>query len=74
MIKVNALTSNERVNHMTPQERKKKISEALLLSGKVDIFELVDLLNVSAMTVRRDLDELEKQKKLIRTHGGAGSP
>ncbi len=74
MMKVNALTSNERVNHMTPHERKKKILEALILSGKVDIFELVELLNVSAMTVRRDLDELEKQKKLIRTHGGAALP
>lgn len=26
------------------------------------------------MTIRRDLDELEKQKKLIRTHGGAALP
>lgn len=29
------------------------------------------MLGVSAMTIRRDLDELEKHKKLIRTHGGA---
>lgn len=56
---------------MTPTLRKKRILEELLISGKVEILDLVDLLEVSAMTVRRDLDELEKQKKLIRTHGGA---
>lgn len=59
---------------MTPVLRKKRILEELTLKGKVEILELVDLLDVSAMTVRRDLDELEKQKKLIRTHGGAALP
>ncbi|WP_313890903.1 DeoR/GlpR family DNA-binding transcription regulator [Psychrobacillus sp.] len=56
---------------MTPSLRKKRILEELTQKGKVEILDLVDLLDVSAMTVRRDLDELEKQKKLIRTHGGA---
>lgn len=59
---------------MTPVSRKKLILEELTQKGKVEILELVDLLAVSAMTVRRDLDELEKQKKLIRTHGGAALP
>ncbi|WP_144513085.1 DeoR/GlpR family DNA-binding transcription regulator [Bacillus sp. FJAT-22090] len=59
---------------MTPTLRKKRILEELLENGKVEILDLVDLLEVSAMTVRRDLDELEKQKKLIRTHGGATIP
>lgn len=59
---------------MTPDIRKKRIIEELSVKGKVDILDLVKLLDVSAMTVRRDLDELEKQKKLIRTHGGAAIP
>ena len=59
---------------MTPSLRKKRIIEELTLKGKVDILDLVNLLDVSAMTIRRDLDELEKQKKLIRTHGGAAIP
>lgn len=59
---------------MTPDIRKKRIIEELSVKGKVDILDLVKLLDVSAMTIRRDLDELEKQKKLIRTHGGAAIP
>ena len=59
---------------MTPELRKKRIIEVLAVKGKVEILELVNLLGVSAMTIRRDLDELEKQKKLIRTHGGAAIP
>lgn len=58
----------------TPFLRKKRIIEELSVKGKVDILDLVNLLDVSAMTIRRDLDELEKQKKLIRTHGGAAIP
>jgi len=59
---------------MTPILRKKRIIEELAINGKVEILDLVNLLDVSAMTIRRDLDELEKQKKLIRTHGGAAIP
>lgn len=59
---------------MTPVLRKKRILEELAHKGKVENLDLVELLEVSAMTVRRDLDELEKQKKLIRTHGGAALP
>ncbi|MEK3977684.1 DeoR/GlpR family DNA-binding transcription regulator [Psychrobacillus sp. FSL K6-2836] len=59
---------------MTPVLRKKRIIEELSAKGKVEILDLVNLLEVSAMTIRRDLDELEKQKKLIRTHGGAAIP
>ena len=49
---------------MTPILRKKRIIEELAINGKVEILDLVNLLDVSAMTIRRDLDELEKQKKL----------
>ncbi|MFJ8511844.1 DeoR/GlpR family DNA-binding transcription regulator [Lysinibacillus xylanilyticus] len=56
---------------MTPIQRKKKIIDELQKKGRVEILELVEMLDVSAMTIRRDLDELEKHKKLIRTHGGA---
>ncbi|SDN04251.1 transcriptional regulator, DeoR family [Psychrobacillus sp. OK028] len=59
---------------MTPVLRKKRILEELARKGKIEIIDLVNLLDVSAMTIRRDLDELENQKKLIRTHGGAAIP
>lgn len=63
----------EEIN-LLPGNRKKIIMDELSIKGKVEILELVDLLDVSAMTIRRDLDELEKNKKLIRTHGGAALP
>jgi DeoR/GlpR family transcriptional regulator of sugar metabolism len=41
------------------------------MNGKIDIEQLVSQLNVSAMTIRRDLSYLEENEKIIRTHGGA---
>ncbi|WP_192986100.1 DeoR/GlpR family DNA-binding transcription regulator [Carnobacterium mobile] len=42
-------------------------------SGTVKTADLIKLLNVSDMTVRRDLDELAESGKIIRLHGGAQS-
>lgn len=42
--------------------------------GSVTVSELAQQLSVSEMTVRRDLIELEKFGRLIRTHGGAVKP
>ncbi|SHG16023.1 DeoR/GlpR family DNA-binding transcription regulator [Ornithinibacillus halophilus] len=56
---------------MLPLERKKWLEEQVTLNKKVDIEEISKMLNVSAMTIRRDLTELEKKGKVIRTHGGA---
>src|SRR5262249_40214853 len=40
-------------------------------SGSVNVADISDELGVSAATVRRDLDLLERQRLLARTHGGA---
>lgn len=52
-------------------ERQGLILEAIAATGKVSISELVAKLDVSDMTVRRDLDELESKGLLRRVHGGA---
>lgn len=52
-------------------QRKKRIMEVIQSQGTVEIAELTEQFNVSAMTIRRDLDQLENEKKLIRTYGGA---
>ena len=39
--------------------------------GKVDVSNLSDILSVSEVTVRKDLEVLEKGSFIIRTHGGA---
>ncbi|PID20283.1 transcriptional regulator [Sporosarcina sp. P3] len=56
---------------MSPKERRSRIMESLATEGRVDIIQLSEVLNVTPMTIRRDFDVLEKQNKLIRTHGGA---
>jgi DeoR/GlpR family transcriptional regulator of sugar metabolism len=56
---------------MMPKERRNEILKQLSANGKIDIEDLVSQLNVSAMTIRRDLAFLEENEKIIRTHGGA---
>jgi DeoR/GlpR family transcriptional regulator of sugar metabolism len=59
---------------MLPAERRKRIQELIVHHGKVDIESLTRQFHVSGMTIRRDLDQLAAERKLVRTHGGAVSP
>jgi DeoR/GlpR family transcriptional regulator of sugar metabolism len=52
-------------------ERQKKIIELLAADGAVWVSKLSCELGVTEETVRRDLEKLEKQEVLLRTHGGA---
>lgn len=56
---------------MHQAERLGIILEELSARGSVTVSELTDRLGVSAATVRRDLEHLEDQRLLTRTHGGA---
>ncbi len=56
---------------MTKEDRHEMIMELLIKHGSVQVSDLVDLLDVSAVTVRKDLTELEKGDKLYRSHGKA---
>ena len=51
-------------------ERQEKILSLLSENVSISVAKLSKLLYVSQPTVRRDLNELERQKKVIRTHGG----
>jgi DeoR family transcriptional regulator, fructose operon transcriptional repressor len=51
--------------------RQKQICELIAKRGECSIEELVERLEVSGMTVRRDLQALAEQGRVIRTHGGA---
>jgi DeoR/GlpR family transcriptional regulator of sugar metabolism len=53
--------------------RHRVILDQLHRQGAVVINHLAESLHVSAMTIRRDLDEMSKQGLLRRTHGGAVS-
>ncbi|HLW06971.1 MAG TPA: DeoR/GlpR family DNA-binding transcription regulator [Marinilabiliaceae bacterium] len=56
---------------MLPAERREKILKYVQESGKVVVEELAKCLSVSTMTIRRDLQILDGQGLVIRTHGGA---
>ncbi|MFP7170930.1 DeoR/GlpR family DNA-binding transcription regulator [Terribacillus halophilus] len=56
---------------MQPNERRNVILERLNKNEKIDIDALAKELDVSAMTIRRDLNYLEEQEQIIRTLGGA---
>ena len=51
-------------------ERRELILEILEKKKSVSVTELADALYVSAPTMRRDLDLLEREGKVQRTHGG----
>ena len=53
------------------ESRHKVILQELDQTGVVSVKNLKELLNVTDMTIRRDLIDLEKQLLLIRVHGGA---
>ncbi len=52
-------------------KRKERIRELLNSKGQVSVSELVSRFSVSEVTVRRYLEELEKENFLVRTYGGA---
>lgn len=56
---------------MFAAQRIKIIKEFLIKNKSVDVATLTNLLNVSDVTVRKDLDILEKEHFLIKNHGGA---
>lgn len=55
----------------SPQRRRQHIFELLKEKDAISVEELRELLKVSSMTVRRDLEILEEEGKLNRTRGGA---
>lgn len=55
------------------EERKEKIIKNLNKYNRVQVKELSNEFNVSEVTIRRDLGELEEGGYLLRTHGGAVS-
>ena len=59
---------------MQAVERHRYIVEKVNTSEAVDVDVLAEVFNVSTMTVRRDLSELDRKGLVLRTHGGAVKP
>jgi DeoR family fructose operon transcriptional repressor len=56
---------------MFPEERKSQILNSLIKHGKVKVCDLSKRYDVSEVTIRRDLQELEVDELIKRVHGGA---
>lgn len=56
---------------MRPQQREQQILAQLhALQSELSVGELAKKFTVSALTIRRDLERLERDKAILRTHGG----
>lgn len=56
---------------MQRKHRLNQIVAAIVESGSLDVATLAERFAVSPATIRRDLDVLERQRLVSRTHGGA---
>ncbi len=59
---------------MNPATRKQEIMKVLHQNQTVQVIDLARSLDVSKVTIRTDLDELENRGVLVRTYGGAVLP
>ena len=59
---------------MLVEERRQHIQALLQRDGRVLVSELSESLGISAITIRKDLTELESRGLAQRTHGGALTP
>ncbi len=67
------MTANPDAEAM-PARRRVRIVERVRIAGAASIRELVAASGASAATIRRDLEQLEAEGYLERTHGGAVLP
>jgi DeoR/GlpR family transcriptional regulator of sugar metabolism len=56
---------------MLARQRQARIVDEVRRHGGVRVSDLTSLLDVSDMTVRRDLEELDRRGLLLKVHGGA---
>lgn len=63
------MSQNQR--KLFPEERWQRIEALIREDGRVSVDDLSSLFAVSKVTIRSDLDELERRGVLVRTHGGA---
>jgi len=56
---------------MLATARRRKILELIQAEGSILVSEMSKRFQVTEETIRRDLDKLESEGKVIRTHGGA---
>ena len=66
MISINPIFKN-----MLANQRKEKILELLKEDGSAKVADLAKLFKITEVTIRQDLEKLEKKGLIVREHGGA---
>ena len=61
-------------NPMLIEERRQHVLATIQREGRVLVSEIAEELNISRITIRKDLDHLEARGLVQRTHGGALAP
>ncbi len=56
---------------MLPNQRREKIFELIKEDGHAKVLQLSKIFKVTEVTIRQDLEKLEKEGAVIREHGGA---
>ncbi|MGV8136739.1 MAG: DeoR/GlpR family DNA-binding transcription regulator [Mangrovibacterium sp.] len=59
------------INVMLPTHRREKILELIREDGHAKVFQLSKIFKVTEVTIRQDLEKLEKDGFIERDHGGA---
>jgi len=71
MLGDNRMINSDGATNQGPQQRQATIYSLARQKGVIRVAELSELLGVPEMTIRRDLELLEKKGLIERTHGGA---
>jgi len=66
--------TDEALQRLMVEERRRQILELLEQQKRVTVRDLAERFSVSAVTVRSDLEVLERAGALVRSHGGAVKP
>ena len=56
---------------MLAVQRREKIMDLLKEDGSAKVLDLAKLFKVTEVTIRQDLEKMEKEGLIIREHGGA---
>ncbi|MBU0476246.1 MAG: DeoR/GlpR family DNA-binding transcription regulator [Bacteroidetes bacterium] len=65
------MENNDKLSGNISFDRRTKILEILEVDGQAKVSSLSNKFNVSSVTIRNDLEQLEKKGLVIRTRGGA---
>ena len=69
-----AVATDNGLGEVFAEERQHQIGRLVVELGRVRVGDLAQRFGVSGVTIRKDLDALERQGRIVRTHGGAVSP